>query len=347
MDIYGGGKSGVSAGGGLDADSSIKLVPCYLLLGEASVGLRQYAQAEDYLSLAKWAVIKAECAPSDSTDIINRSRKKIPIMNAKYSGSPKKRKDNEANSRKNQTGGVQLYDIRAQLHRNFGLLYASKELWQEAEMHLANDIYYFSLVYGPEHVCVSGGYFHLGRVFQQQNRIDVADVIYDKVVNIWDTFWKGSGIEGAASILGEAQQAEAHQMLTTIEHFRTHQHTDPLMPTMPKTAKVFFVLARLYYAMERINQTKDYATRAQSIYETTLGREHSSTIEVRKFLKDAMIMTKVGHGPESAGKNGKNRLSSVRGDDVLNSSRRGSLVTFSPSAKRLSNASTTGSGGSG
>lgn len=118
------------------------------------------------------------------------------------------------------------------------------------------------------------------------------------------------------------------------------------MPTSPKTAKVFFVLARLYYAMERINQTKDYATRAQNIYETTLGREHSSTIEVRNFLKDALRMTKVGHTPESAGKIGKNRMSSARGEDAM-ISRRESLVTFALTTKRLSNASIVGSGNVG
>eukprot|EP00033_Pygsuia_biforma_P002754 GCRY01003043.1.p1 GENE.GCRY01003043.1~~GCRY01003043.1.p1 ORF type:complete len:372 (+),score=89.21 GCRY01003043.1:143-1258(+) len=38
--------------------NSIELVPSYLLLGESSIGLRRYAQAEEYLSLAKWAVLK-------------------------------------------------------------------------------------------------------------------------------------------------------------------------------------------------------------------------------------------------------------------------------------------------
>ena len=38
--------------------NSISLVPSYLLLGEASIGLNQTTQAESYLSLAKWAVMK-------------------------------------------------------------------------------------------------------------------------------------------------------------------------------------------------------------------------------------------------------------------------------------------------
>lgn len=37
---------------------SIWIVPSYLLLGEASIGLKQIESAENYLSMAKWAVTK-------------------------------------------------------------------------------------------------------------------------------------------------------------------------------------------------------------------------------------------------------------------------------------------------
>ncbi len=39
---------------------SLELVPSYLLLGEASIGLKEYNQAEEYLSLAKWAIMKSK-----------------------------------------------------------------------------------------------------------------------------------------------------------------------------------------------------------------------------------------------------------------------------------------------
>eukprot|EP01137_Pigoraptor_chileana_P006275 Opistho-2@50434 len=44
--------------------AAIELVPSYLLLGEASIGMGRFEQAEEYLSHAKWAVLKApECDP--------------------------------------------------------------------------------------------------------------------------------------------------------------------------------------------------------------------------------------------------------------------------------------------
>lgn len=83
----------------------MELVPAYLLLGEASIGLKQYAQAEEYLSLAKWSVLKSPGCENS---------------------------------------------VRAQLHRNFGLLYASQGRSEEAIQQLANDVCFCWLkVSGP------------------------------------------------------------------------------------------------------------------------------------------------------------------------------------------------------
>lgn len=77
--------------------NSVELVPSYLLLGEASIGLKNYIQAEEYLSLAQWSILKApDC-------------------------------DQE---------------LRAQLHRNFGLLYSSQGNYDEAAKNFAKDVSY-------------------------------------------------------------------------------------------------------------------------------------------------------------------------------------------------------------
>ncbi|KAJ3296010.1 Zinc finger MYND domain-containing protein 12 [Borealophlyctis nickersoniae] len=233
MDVYG--------------QNSIELVPSYLLLGEASIGLKQYSQAEDYLSLAKWAVLKAPtCADS----------------------------------------------VRAQLCRNFGLLYSSEGSFDEALQQLALDggigayrfvlgvdaqIYYSSLAKGPEHISdkrpintvmlillfvdflqklgrmiVSGGYFQLGNVFEKQNRIDNATALFDRVVAIWKkTLMSGS------ETLDEAQQAEANQMLTAIYTFRTRHSQSVTLPP-----EVHYVLAMLHRTCGRPDKAKEFAQKA-------------------------------------------------------------------------------------
>ena len=74
---------------------SLDLVPSYLLLGEASVGLKQYNQAEEYLSLAKWAIMKSKA--------------------------------------------FDAHEIQAQLHHNFGLLYAANKNFPRALEHVAQE----------------------------------------------------------------------------------------------------------------------------------------------------------------------------------------------------------------
>jgi tetratricopeptide (TPR) repeat protein len=54
-------------------DSAMELVPAYLILGEACVGLNQYKQAEDYLSLAKWSIYKCNVADNAIKSKIHRN----------------------------------------------------------------------------------------------------------------------------------------------------------------------------------------------------------------------------------------------------------------------------------
>ena len=56
LDVYGAGK--------------IELVPCYLLLAEANLGLGRHKQAEEYLSLANWSILK-------NPDCSNRTKSQL------------------------------------------------------------------------------------------------------------------------------------------------------------------------------------------------------------------------------------------------------------------------------
>ncbi|KAJ3209974.1 Zinc finger MYND domain-containing protein 12 [Dinochytrium kinnereticum] len=193
MDVYG--------------QNSIELVPSYLLLGEASIGLKQYQQAEDYLSLAKWAVLKSEKCENS---------------------------------------------VRAHLHKNFGLLYASQGNYDEALQQLAQDIYYSSLDHGPDHIAASGGYFQLGNVFHRQGKTEQVVAVFDKVVNIWKTSLKSSEMQ-----LNEAQQAEAVQMLTAIFAFR-----QSFSSSSTASAEINYVLGQLHFACGLLEKAKEYSSKA-------------------------------------------------------------------------------------
>jgi tetratricopeptide (TPR) repeat protein len=57
----------------LSGHESIDLVPTYLLLGKASIGLKQYSQAEEYLSMAKWALLKLKDFSQEIRGLLHRN----------------------------------------------------------------------------------------------------------------------------------------------------------------------------------------------------------------------------------------------------------------------------------
>ncbi|PRP89213.1 hypothetical protein PROFUN_01933 [Planoprotostelium fungivorum] len=68
----------------LNGSSSIDLVPSYLLLGEASIGLNRYPQAEEYLSLAKYAVLKKPDCSHAMRSQLHRNFGKLYASLGKY-----------------------------------------------------------------------------------------------------------------------------------------------------------------------------------------------------------------------------------------------------------------------
>ncbi|KXS20272.1 hypothetical protein M427DRAFT_94802 [Gonapodya prolifera JEL478] len=248
---------------------SIELVPAYLLLGEASIGLKQYTQAEDYLSLAQYSVVS-------QPDLV----------------SPR---------------------VRGQLHRNFGLLYASRGELSKAVGEFAKDvrlrtrplfppsprqIYFSSLSYHPSHIRVSGGYFHLGTTLLRRNPSD-ADTpahVYDRVVAIWKRHLR-------TRLWDVALQAEAVAMLSAIHAFREERESlagGSGERTATGAAEVMYVLAQVYYVggAEGLRKGKEMASMALEVYERTLGQQHSITLEVRGFLK-AVVGASISHGAKS------------------------------------------------
>lgn len=56
---------------------------------------------------------------------------------------------------------------------------------EEALKAFAEDLYYFSLEYGPSDMRTTLGYYNLGKVFQTQGNLGRCLACYDMVVTIW------------------------------------------------------------------------------------------------------------------------------------------------------------------
>lgn len=230
--------------------ASIQLVPSYLILGEASIGLGRLSQAEEYLSQAQWTVLKTpECSNA----------------------------------------------IKSKLYRNLGLLYAAKGEYEEALRQLADDIYHASEEFGTNDIRTSGGYFHMANVFFRQNRMDIADSLYEEVTGIWyehlthlvqtrmrspktPRFGPLAQIDDEDN-LDEAQEAEAVQVLNAIYDMRENQPSK--RPEL--MAKVAHSLAMLHYLLHDTDKAKEFGRKAVAASEGVQEEEFSRNIV--EFLK--------------------------------------------------------------
>lgn len=218
-------------------EGAVELVPAYLLLAEAQLGLGKYALAEEQLTLANWALLKTpHCSNA----------------------------------------------LRSQLRRNFGRLYASQGKFDEALRQLADDVYYSSLMVGPEHIDTSGGYFQLGNVFYSMNKIENALAMYDKVVDIW--YKCVTQLLSAAGSdllpLGEAKGAEGVEVLS---HIRKRRE-ECVGASNIATGESNYILGLLCQYLGQLQKAAEHMRLALAIYENQLGPDHQSTKDVTVSL---------------------------------------------------------------
>ncbi|TPX55656.1 hypothetical protein PhCBS80983_g05136 [Powellomyces hirtus] len=190
--------------------NSEKLVPAYLLLGESSIGLNQLSQAEDYLSLAKWALMKKSAGKKLQQQQQQQQQQTHPPRHQQSdTGEGGEALVGTGESEKEED------EVLALLNRNFGLLYLKKGKTDDAVRCFALDIYHLSIAKNdPEDLSVTGGYFHLGTVLNTlPNRAVDCHALFDRVAEIWRT----ALMRPTTSLqLDEAQQAEGIQILTAI-----------------------------------------------------------------------------------------------------------------------------------
>ncbi|KAK3743403.1 hypothetical protein QZH41_011526 [Actinostola sp. cb2023] len=235
--------------------SSIELVPSYLILGEASIGLDKLSQAEEYLAQAEWTALK--------------------------------------------TPGCED-DIKSRLFRNLGLLNAAKENYAAALNYFSDDIYHSSRQYGTDDIHTSGGYFHMANVFNRQNKLDIAFSLYNQVTDIWyehlsrlvgqrtKTPAKPSGIGPAFKsgiptdfeVLGEAQEAEAIQVIRAMLELREQQSVQS--PSV--MFKIYFTVAMLQFVLGDLIKARDYGTKARTSCENIVSGDEASIKKIVEFL---------------------------------------------------------------
>eukprot|EP01027_Heterolobosea_sp_BB2_P012666 GEZU01018331.1.p1 GENE.GEZU01018331.1~~GEZU01018331.1.p1 ORF type:complete len:365 (-),score=70.32 GEZU01018331.1:50-1144(-) len=259
--------------------NSIFLIPAYFHLAKTNQSLGKYQQAEEFLSLANWTILK------NGPDVDN--------------------------------------GIYAELHQSFGLLYTVQNKLDLAIAHLAQSVYYMSLVMGPESVITSFGYYNLGNVFAAKGKMDSANDFLCKVQEIWyrelcrslttprnddDADQRQENREEASSTtstsantnantksnlllkkepeiiyadtFGEQKIMDASRMLTQVLAVQMERYGENHL----NTGKANLVLALFYRWIGDLTKARSFFDKAETILNNVLGINNPETSEVAHFF---------------------------------------------------------------
>ncbi|XP_004406718.1 PREDICTED: zinc finger MYND domain-containing protein 12 isoform X2 [Odobenus rosmarus divergens] len=227
--------------------SSVELVPAYLLLAEASLGLGQIVQAEEYLSQAQWTVLKSTECPYATHSLLHRNLGLLYIAKENYE--------------------------EARYHLANDIYFASCAFGTEnirtsgGYFHLAN------IFHGLKKLDLADTLYTKVSEIWSKYLSDRYQVLSQARIRQIDLLGKRFETDTG---LDEAQEAEAIQILTSIWNIR--ESTSNTAPQ--KTIFVLKTLFMLYYLMMNSSKAKEYAMRAFNLAkEQHLSVHEQNTIE--------------------------------------------------------------------
>eukprot|EP00466_Bigelowiella_natans_P006004 jgi/Bigna1/83620/fgenesh1_pg.111_\ len=214
--------------------NSLDVIPAYLLLAEANMGLNRLEMANKYLEFGNWAILKnPNCT----------------------------------------------YELRSQLHRNFGKLYTSQEKYSKALTEFAKDVYVCSLDHGPEHVRTAAAYYYMAKNLFKIGKETAGLGFCTKIMKIWH-----KALETEKKILEnltEAQMCEGEEILTSI--FETRKQTYGAESI--STAEAAFTLGLIKCEMKRFNEAELLLENVLATYKGKFGGDDLRTSKVQAALE--------------------------------------------------------------
>ncbi|KAM9037288.1 zinc finger MYND domain-containing protein 12 isoform 3-T3 [Sarcophilus harrisii] len=156
--------------------NSVQVVPAYLLLTEASIGLGQIVQAEEYLAQAQWIVLKATECSDEIQSLLHRNLGLLHTAKGNYE---------EARYHLANDGSL----LRPRRWEKIpGALSGQMSAASGRSLYSPLQIYHASCEYGTDNIRISAAYFLMANVFLHQKKMDVAGSLYTKVTDIWHTY---------------------------------------------------------------------------------------------------------------------------------------------------------------
>ncbi|XP_074073895.1 zinc finger MYND domain-containing protein 12 isoform X3 [Macrotis lagotis] len=209
--------------------NSVQLVPAYLLLAEASIGLGHVVQAEEYLSQAQWTVLKSSDCTDEIHSLLHRN------LGLLYTA-----KENYKEARFHLANDIYFASCEfgsEHIRTSEAYFLLANVFFRQEKMDIADSLY--TKVTDIWHAFLDQ---HIQR--QLHARKKPLDILAKEMEN--DTG------------LDEPQEAEAVHILGTILEFR--EHTAKEKPEM--TIKILKTVAMLHYLMMNLSKAHELAQKA-------------------------------------------------------------------------------------
>jgi tetratricopeptide (TPR) repeat protein len=181
-------------------EASSELVPAYLALAEAALGMGAADKAEEFLSLSSFVLSKQQAkdeqraaerrgkgGAADGPRAHHTGGAHAGGAHAHHGGAHAGHAslEEEAAAASAAAAVLAAGAMQSRLHRNFGRLYMSQGNLGAAVGAFSHDILHCARATGPESIEASPGYFNLGKAFAAQGKSDAALACFDKVVECW------------------------------------------------------------------------------------------------------------------------------------------------------------------
>ncbi|XP_064642385.1 zinc finger MYND domain-containing protein 12-like [Lineus longissimus] len=235
--------------------ASIELVPSYLILGEASIGLGRLSQAEEYLSQAQWTVLKTpECSDAIKSKLY-RNLGLLYAAKGEYEEALRAIADDIYHA--SMMFGTD--DIRT----SGGYFHKANVFFRQNKMDVADSLY---------KRVTDIWYDHLEKIVKVRTKTPVAP----KGVGLVVTEINQEPEVG----LDEAQEAEAKQVLGAIYDIREQQQ-----PSADVMAQACHALSMLLFILHDAGKAKEITKKAVALKESLSENEVTkSVLEFNTYL---------------------------------------------------------------
>lgn len=236
--------------------SSIELVPSYLILGEASIGLSRLSQAEEYLAQAQWTVLKTPACPDSIKSKLFRNLGLLYAAQGNYPGALSQLADDIYHS--SRVHGTD--DIRT----SGGYFHMANVFYRQNKLDVAFSLY---------NQVTDIWFEHLGKLVGQRTKTPA------EPSGIGPAFI--SGVPTDFDILDEAQEAEAIQVVNAMLDLREQQ----TVQTPAVMCKIYFTTAMLQFILGDMLKARDFGIKARTACENAASSDEGTMRNLVEFLK--------------------------------------------------------------